>query len=89
MLKEQKDGVMVSQKFMTSYLYVSLSTEAKLLYISMALESDKQGNISEKELSLPNRFSHATPKTYKELIDAELIEKTDTDYLVDVIICGM
>ena len=41
-----KAGVMVSKRFMTSYLYVSLSTPAKLLYIAMVLTSDKDGNIS-------------------------------------------
>ena len=84
-----KDGVMVSKRFMTSYLYVSLSTPAKLLYIAMALASDKDGNISNDRLALPNRFSRAKDETYKELIDNELIKETSNGYKVDVIICGM
>lgn len=84
-----KTGVMVSKRFMTSYLYVSLSTPAKLLYIAMALASDNKGNISKTRLQLPNRFSRATPDTYKELIDSELIKETPTGYKVDVVICGM
>lgn len=84
-----KAGVMVSKRFMTSYLYVSLSTPAKLLYIAMALTSDKDGNISKNNLWLPNYFSKATSDTYKELIDSELIKETPTGYKVDVIICGM
>lgn len=84
-----KAGVMVSKRFMTSYLYVSLSTPAKLLYIAMALTSDKDGNISKNNLWIPNYFSKATPENYKELIDSELIKETPNGYKVDVVICGM
>ncbi|UXC67330.1 hypothetical protein N4599_09620 [Limosilactobacillus oris] len=84
-----KAGVMVSKRFMTSYLYVSMSTPAKLLYIALALASDKDGNISNNHLQLPNRFSRATPNTYQELIDNELIRATPNGYQVDVVICGM
>lgn len=84
-----KAGVMVSKRFMTSYLYVSLSTTAKLLYIAMALASDENGNISKSNLQLPNHFSKATPNTYIELMDNELIKETPTGYKVDVVICNM
>lgn len=84
-----KKGVVVSKRFMTSYLYVSMSTSAKLLYMAMALVSDEKGNINKNRLALPNKFSKAQKANYQELLDRELIRKTKTGYQVDVVICGM